>query len=263
MPQPRAFFRVIIAAGFAAAGLSPLAAKATADQEYSADELKAAAEEQQIQIGRAQSALRDTKLQLSQAIKAKNLQDARVARAQITNLERAIRELRKRDLNSFAQERREAAEREEAEKRAQEAARMEQQAADEARMEVMRRPKIQPDSMKQGDQGFFQSNSGEEYYLQVAFVREGGRGVLAKVYGEGTCVFVEGIAIDGLTSDRWFSLPQQMKVVGTDNCLADGREVTYFVLTPLDPGSTAVDMRDAPPRPLPPLSNQRVPIRLP
>lgn len=256
MPSRKVAFCALVALAVFVGLLPPCAGNAIADDEYSAEELQAGRDEQRNQIEAAQRELKEAKAQLSKAVRSRNPEGNESARGKITATERAIRELRKRSAASFEQEKREAAKREEAEQRAR-------KAADEARIEVMRRPKIDLASMSVGDQGYVQDFNGEGYKLQVAFIREEGNGVLAKVPAAGTCVFVQGIDMRGLTTNRWFSLPKQMKVVGTDNCLADGNEVSYFVLSPLNPGEKAVTMREAPQRPLPPLSTQKVPIRFP
>lgn len=234
---------------------------ALANPEYSAEELKAAEEEKKAQIATKQRELQATKARLSKAARARNTAEAKAANAEVGDLERTLQQLRKRDVASFAAERRAEVDRQQAD--AQRAA-AEQQAADAARqareaarLEVLQRPRIQPDTMTKGDQGFFQDAEGNEYLLRVEFVREGGQSVLAEVPNKKTFVVVDGIDGAGLVSNRWFSLPQQMKVVGTDDFLANGeQQVTYFVISPVDQKEKAVVMRDAP---LPPSRPQRIP----
>ena len=247
---------------------------AVAEHKYTDEELDAAAQLQKTQIAEKNSELKAAKARLKIVARAKDASSTKAANAEITDLERSIRALRSRDVIAFADDIRHERDRKAAEaQQAQEAREAElarQRAREAARLEIARRPKIQPDTMKLGDQGFLQDADGEEYLLTVQFVREEGEGVLAHIHGTKSFIAVSGVALDGLVSNRWFSLQQKMKVVGTADFLADDAQATYFVVAPADPKETGVVMREAVqpklrsgPRWIPPPYEGKVPITYP
>jgi hypothetical protein len=217
------------------------AQRAVAEQEFTADELEAASLQQKELIAAAQEELLKARKQLKAAVASRDKNGAVAARASIDRIEQTIRDLRKREVATFAADRREEIQRDEAEQKAAKAA---AQAREQAIMEVMRRPKIQPDTMKDGDEGFFQSPEGREYLLRVYYADE--KGVVASVYGSRHNVVVAGVDSSALVSDRFFSLPQRMKVAGTQQFAIGGVPASYFVIVPADPADKAVVMREAP-----------------
>lgn len=241
----------VLVTSCAAAFFTP-ACTSFAEAPPSPQELKEAEEQRQAEIEKLEFAMKAARKNLSNAIARKNVEEAKICQQSIREFQQSIRELRRRDLSAFVKESR-------FQKDLEEIQAQRQKEHAERQLEVMARPKIQPDTMKIGSRGFLQTESGHEYRLKVLFVND--EGVVARVGNKGLGLVITGVKRENLVTDRWFSLEQQVEVTGTQQFLdSKAGEVSFFVLKPVDPMENEVGLRESPKefQPLPPLSTERV-----
>jgi len=231
---------------------------------FTPDELAFAKKRRQDSLDSLEGQMRLLRKKSLAAAKAKEPEAFRQSKQEIQALDDSIRDLKKKSIADFAAQIREEKEREvrlkAAEVERQKAEKALEAVREQARLEILRRPKLQPETMRLGDKGFLQNFDGGEYRLRVVFGTEGG--VLAQIGAKDSFLVITGVESSSLVTDRWFSLSQQMEVVGTRDFLKDGEsQVSYFVLKPADKSETAIVPLSPPPPPgqrIPPPSDQRV-----